>query len=558
MSNYVIGLDFGTDSVRSLLVDVQNGNKIKESVASYNRWNNGHYCSPLNNQFRQHPLDYLEAMDKAIQKTLRECSKDIMENIVAIGVDTTGSTPCAVDREGIPLALLENFKDEPDAMFVLWKDHTAIQEAEEINQKAKNWGGNDFTKYIGGTYSSEWFWAKALHILRNNEKIRKSAFSWVEQCDWITAVLTGITDPLQLKRSRCAAGHKAMWHEEWNGLPDVNFLQKIDPLLAELKSRLYQQTYTSDKIAGTLNEQWAQKYGLKKEVVIAVGSIDAHTGAIGGGIKEETLVKIMGTSTCDIVVASPKVIKDKLIAGICGQVNGSVIPGLIGLEAGQSAFGDIYAWFRDVLFWPTECVLPKTRVVDQKTINQIQQETRDKIISILTEEAEKINTVQTELLAIDWLNGRRTPFADQGLTGAILGLNLGSNAVLIFKALVESTAFGARAINEQFQKEGIKINEVIALGGIAQKNNYVIQILSDVLNMPIKISKAEQACALGSAMLAATSAGVFENVKQAQEKMSAGFLKTYYPRKDFVSIYNKLYKKYLNAGSILEKNLKTD
>ena len=556
MSSYILGLDFGTDSVRALIVEAENGEEISSGVAHYSRWSEEKFTDPLQSQFRQHPLDYLEGMEKSIKIALEPCDKNIRKNIKGIGIDTTGSTPCAVDKSGTPLALREDFEDEPDAMFILWKDHTAVQEASEINNKAKNWGGIDFTKYEGGVYSSEWFWAKILHVLRKNEKVRKAAFSWVEHCDWIPAVLTGNTNPLEIKRSRCAAGHKAMWHEDWGGLPDERFLKELDPLLIGLRNRLFRDTFTSDKTAGGLSEEWAKKLGLKAGTAIAVGAFDAHMGAVGGGVKERILVKIMGTSTCDIMVVSKNIIKDRLIKGICGQVDGSVIPGLIGLEAGQSAFGDVYAWFKDLLSWPLEAILPEVNAVNKNNRIRIKEEIEGKILIKLREEAEKLNSGNTSLLALDWLNGRRSPFADQALAGAITGLNLGTNAPLFFRALVEATAFGSRAINEQFIKEGIKIDEIIAMGGIPKKDRYVIQVTSDVLNKPIKVAASDETCALGAAIFGAVAGKLYKDVAEAQRVMQSGFTKIYYPIKSNVEKYNKLYSLYVSLGKDLDKYIR--
>lgn len=351
---YVIGVDFGTDSARALVVNAETGEELASHVAHYKRWSEGLYSDAAKNQFRHHPLDYLESLEECITGALKKLPAEVAENVIGIGIDTTGSTPAPVDENGTPLALLDEFRDNPNAMFILWKDHTAVQEAAEINKLAKTWGGVDYTKYEGGVYSSEWFWAKILHILRVDEKVRQAAHSWVEVCDWIPAVLTGTTDPKVLKRSRCAAGHKAMWHPEWGGLPSEEFLVKLDPLLKGVRERMFEETYTSDEKAGELTEEWAARLGLPPGVAVAVGAFDAHMGAVGGGIREHTLVKIMGTSTCDVMVASKDELGQTLVEGICGQVDGSVIPGMIGLEAGQSAFGDVYAWFRNVLLWPWE------------------------------------------------------------------------------------------------------------------------------------------------------------------------------------------------------------
>ncbi len=345
----VIGLDFGTDSVRTVIVDAATGEEVATAVRTFTRWKDGRYCDAAGNRFRQHPLDHLEGLEATVREALSLAPPGTAESIVGITADTTGSTPGPVDRAGTPLALLPEFADEPDAMFVLWKDHTSVAEAEEINETARTWGGEDVTKYVGGVYSSEWFWAKMLHVLRANPRVRDAAYSWVEHCDWVTAVLTGTTDPLTMKRSRCAAGHKAMWHASFDGLPPADFLTRVDPLLAGMRERLYTDTWTCDVPAGRLTPEWAKRLGLSEDVVVGVGAFDAHLGAIGGQIEPYVLCKVMGTSTCDMLVAPMEEMGDKLVRGICGQVDGSILPGMLGMEAGQSAFGDVYAWFRDLL-----------------------------------------------------------------------------------------------------------------------------------------------------------------------------------------------------------------
>ncbi|MFP4015780.1 MAG: ribulokinase [Halanaerobiales bacterium] len=547
--NYVLGLDFGSDSVRALVVDATNGKELASGVSFYKRWMDGKFCSPEVYQFRQHPLDYLESMTEAVKLALDECEESVRENLVGIGVDTTGSTPCPVDKRGVPLALLDEYKNNPNAMFILWKDHTAVKEAAEINELAQNWGGIDYTKYEGGVYSSEWFWAKILHVLREDKEIREVAYSWVEHCDWIPAILTGNTDPLKIKRSRCAAGHKAMWHESWGGLPEEKFFKKLDPILAGLRDRLYEETFTSDEKAGELTEEWAEKLGLPAGIAVAVGAFDAHMGAVGGGVTEKTLVKIMGTSTCDVMVASYQVVDKNLITGICGQVDGSVIPGMVGLEAGQSAYGDVYAWFKNILSWPLENVLPTIDGIDEELKDRIIREMNNKMLVKLTDGAAQLTVEETGLLALDWLNGRRTPFADQTLKGAIIGLNLGTTAPRIFRALVEATAFGARAINEQFIKEGVEIDQVIAVGGISKKNDFVMQVTADVLNMPIKVASSEQTCALGAGLFAARAAGLYKSVNQAQDAMASDFSKVYQPDRERAAQYQELYDKYLKLGN---------
>ncbi|NLY89611.1 MAG: ribulokinase [Firmicutes bacterium] len=551
-ADLVIGIDFGTDSVRAEVVNAADGREEATAVCDYPRWKQGLYCDPAANQFRHHPLDYIESMETAVKEALAKLPPGAGEKVAGIGVDTTGSTPCAVDREGRPLALKEEFASNPNAMFVLWKDHTAVRETEEINHHARNWGGRDFTCYEGGIYSSEWFWAKIMHIYRKDPQVQRAAYSWLELCDWIPALLTGVEDVHTIKRSRCAAGHKAMWHPDWGGLPDEEFLVLLEPALRGLRARLYQETYTMDQRAGGLSREWAGRLGLRPGIAVAVGGFDAHMGAVGGGITKATLVKIMGTSTCDIMVASPEEVGRKLIKGICGQVDGSVLPGMIGLEAGQSAYGDVYAWFREILFWPLKTLLKENTRLDEATKELIMAEVREGIFPALTREAMEMSEDENSLLALDWLNGRRTPDADQSLRGALAGLTLGTTPAGIFRALVEATAFGARAIVDRFTAEGIAIEQVIAMGGIAKKNPFVMQVTADVLKMPIKVVRSELACALGAAIFAAAAAGLYPSVYEAQARMASDFSETYFPNKEKAEVYDRLYEKYLLLGRFME------
>ena len=542
--NYVIGIDYGTDSVRSMIVDAKNGEEISSSVYTYARWKEGRYCDPGKNQFRQHPLDYIEGLEITVKEVLEKSPKRVAEQIRGISIDTTGSTPVAVDNNGTPLTLTKDFENNPNAMFILWKDHTAVKEAGEINEMAHTWGGEDFTKYVGGIYSSEWFFSKILHVLREDEAVRKAAYSWVEHCDWMPGLLTGQSDPLTLKRSRCAAGHKAMWHASFDGLPSEEFLSRLDPLLTGLRGRLYTKTYTSDTMVGNLTQEWASRLGLPVDVVVGVGAFDAHMGAVGGEIKPFILSKVIGTSTCDMLIAPMDEFGDKLVRGICGQVDGSIVPGMLGMEAGQSAFGDIYAWFKELLVWPLEHLL--------KDQGKMVEEISDRIIPGLSEAASRIPIDESGVLALDWMNGRRTPDANQLLKGAITGINLGSDAPKIFRSLVESTAFGAKKIVDRFIDEGVKIEGVIALGGIPKKSPFIMQVLCDVFNMNIQVARCEQAVALGAAMFAATASGIYNTVEAAQAAMGNGFERTYRPNAEQAHKYEVLYKKYSHLGELIE------
>ncbi len=550
-SSYVIGLDYGTDSVRAVLVDAGTGEVAATHVHWYQRWRQGLYCDPGKSQFRQHVQDHIEGAEATI-KSVVITSGVAAEQIAGICIDTTGSSPIPVDQSGTPLCLLPEFADNPHAMMVLWKDHTAIAEAEEINQLARSWGGEDFTRYEGGVYSSEWFWAKILHIIRNEEDIRQAAHSWMEHCDLMSFLLTGVSDLKAFKRSRCAAGHKAMWHASWGGLPADEFLRQLHPDLVALKQNLYRETYTSDQVAGNLSSAWAERLGLNEDTVVAVGTFDAHAGAVGAGIEEYTLVRVMGTSTCDIVVSSSGTLEENTVKGICGQVDGSVIPGMVGLEAGQSAFGDVLAWFRDVLCWPLD------HLPDENLSDQPLEKMKDDLIAKLSNEAEKIPLGSNDPLALDWINGRRTPDANQSLKAALTSLHLGTGAPEIFRALVESICFGSRRIVERFASEGVEIRNVVGIGGVAKKSGLVMQTLANVLNMPIKVAVSEQAPALGAAMYAAVASGIHPDTHQAIKAMGKGFEKTYVPDPETIEIYSTRYRKYLELGNFIEEQISTE
>ncbi|WP_419802901.1 ribulokinase [Mucilaginibacter sp.] len=548
---FVIGVDYGTDSVRSVIVDAENGQEIASSVYYYPRWKQVLYCDASLNQFRQHPLDYIEGLEFTIKECLKTASDIDPKNVKAISIDTTGSSPVAVDESGTPLALLPDFAENPNAMFVLWKDHTSLKEAAELNEHAQKSEIN-YLQFVGGIYSSEWFWAKLLHILRVDEKVRAATYSWVEHCDWVPFLLSGGKHISEMKRSVCAAGHKALWAEEYGGLPPDEFFSSWDPLLKGFTSRLFKETYTADQAAGNLSAEWAEKLGLSTDVLIGVGAFDAHMGAVGGQIEPYYLSKVMGTSTCDMLVAPTAEVAGTLVKGICGQVPGSIIPGMTGMEAGQSAFGDSYAWFRELLVWPMKELLLSTKIIDQETAADLVQEMTDKIIPGLSKEAAKIDINEKTELAIDWLNGRRTPDANQELKGVIANLRLGTNAPSIFRAIAEATCFGAKSIVDRFQKEGVPVKGLIGMGGVAKKSPFIMQMMADVMNMPIRIHKSEQTCAIGAAMFAATVAGIYPKVEDAMAAMGQGFDAEYQPDLQKVEIYAKRYQKYINLGKAIE------
>ena len=542
-----LGLDFGTDSVRALLVDTATGAERATAVAHYPRWKAGAYCAPERQQYRQHPLDYHEAMTTAVRQVVATVGG---APIVGIGVDTTGSTIVAVDAQGKPLALQPAFAENPNAQFILWKDHTAVAEAEAINAAAEA-SSENYLRYSGGIYSSEWFWAKIWHITRTDATIASEAHSWLEHCDYIPFLLSGKKQLSDCKRSRCAAGHKALWHPDWGGLPPAGFLRGLDPRLADLRPRLYSETYTADEVAGHLCAEWAEQLHLPVGIPIAVGAFDAHMGAVGSAIEPFALCRIMGTSTCDILVAPGSELPAQPVRGICGQVDGSVLPELVGLEAGQSAFGDVYAWFIRLLSKPAIELIERQNWLAAVDRQRLAAAIRKDMIEQLTEQAKALPP-EAEVVALDWINGRRTPDANQRLRGVIAGLSLGTDAPRIFRALVEATCFGARLIVERFVAEGIEVRKIIGLGGVAQKSPYVMQVLADVLQRPVHIVRSEQTCALGAAMFAAVAAGIYPDTPSAVAAMQSGFAHTYMPNKELATYYTNKFTAYRQLAAATE------
>ena len=524
MAKYTIGLDYGTNSVRALVVDVSNGAEAGSATHVYSHGKEGVILSSDPNLARQHPADYLEGAELTIKAALAASVKKVKgfkpSQVVGIGVDTTGSTPLPVDQDGTALALTKKFAKHPAAMAWLWKDHTGVAEASEITALARKIRPQYLAK-CGGIYSSEWFFSKVLHCLRSSPDVFNAAHTWVEMADWIPAMLTGTQKPGATKVCVCAAGHKAMFNAEWGGYPDVKFLAKLDPKLAALRSRLAAKAYDVSEAAGGLTAEWAGKTGLTVGIPVAVGAFDAHLGGVGAGVGEGTLVKTIGTSTCDLMVA-PGNRKLADIPGICGIVKGSILPGYYGLEAGQSAVGDIFNWF----------------------VNYIEPHGAAGGHVALTAAAAKLKPGASGLLALDWNNGNRTVLVDQRLTGLLLGQTLSTTPAEIYRALVEATAFGALTIINRFEEYGVKVKSVVNCGGIAEKNPMVMQIYADIIGRPMKISRSAQTGALGSAVAAAVVAGVYKDVVAAQKAMTGLKPVVYTPDPKAQAVYKELYKLY--------------
>jgi L-ribulokinase len=527
---YTIGLDYGTNSVRCLIVDTANGNEIGTAVYEYETGEAGIILDQSDhNLARQNPADYLKGIEVTVKAAIAEAKNAVKEfepdQIIGIGIDTTGSTPIPVDENGKPLGMLDEFKDNPDAHAWLWKDHTGHAEAAEITTLAEK-EHPEYLAKCGGIYSSEWFFSKILHCLRTDPKVFDAAYTWVEHADWMPAVLTGTQAPDKLKRCRCAAGHKAMFNDDWGGYPEEKFLSKLDPKLGELRKTLSDQTYAVDQAAGNLTDEWAVKLDLPAGIPVAMGAFDAHLGAVGSGIAPGTLVKIIGTSTCDMLVSkSSKKLAD--IPGICGIVDGSILPGYFGLEAGQSAVGDIFNWF----------------------VNYIQPGgPKAGSHEALTEKAAKLRPGQSGLLALDWNNGNRTILVDQRLTGLLLGQTLHTRPEEIYRALIEATAFGALTIINRFEEYGVKVSQVINCGGIAEKNPLLMQIYADATGREMKISRSAQSCALGAciagAVVAGKKSGGHDNFADAQAAMCGIKDVTYKPIAENAEVYQQLYVLY--------------
>lgn len=520
---FTLGIDYGTNSVRALVVRCSDGAELGSCVVDYPSGHQGVLLDPKDhNLARQHPGDYLSGLERSVKGALAEAGRQRgfdPAKVIGIGVDTTGSSPIPVDAKNRPLALDPKWKKNLNAQCWLWKDHTSVREAARITELAAK-HRPQFIAKCGNIYSSEWFWSKLWHCLNVDPAVFDAACSWVELSDWVPSVLAGVSDPLQVKRGVCAAGHKALYADEWGGLPDKRFLAKLDPKLAALRDRLYEKAHDATEAAGALCEPWAEKLGLRAGIPIAIGEFDVHYGAIGCGVAEGVLVKVIGTSTCDCgVVSARKKVRD--IPGICGIVKGAILPGYYGIEAGQSAVGDIFKWWIEVVCQGDGSLHAK-----------------------LAREVAGRKPGQSGLLALDWNNGNRTILVDQQLTGLLIGQTLYTTPAEIYRALIEATAFGARAILERIKEYGVPVNRIVCAGGIAQKDPMLMQIYADITGCTMQVSGSSQACALGSAISAAVLAGAHPNFAAAEKAMTSVAPRSYRPNPAARRVYDQLYALY--------------
>lgn len=519
MGKKVIGIDYGTDSARAVLTDVSDGRILAVYSAEYPRWKEGKYSDPASSSFRQHPRDYIEVLHKVLYGVLEDC--DCKEEIVGIGVDTTASTPALTDADGWPLALREEFEENPNAMFVLWKDHTGTAEAEEITEVLRNAPDRNYCEICGGSYSAENIWSKVLHILRTDSQVADAACSVIELSDFIPSLLIGRRSP----NSYCAVSYKALWSESWGGLPPAELFHRLGgEKFAALRDSMNTPPSFSTSAIGTLDPEWAEELGLSTDVIVSAGIVDAHSGAIGAGCAPGKMVLNMGTSCCLMAVAPD--FKGGVVEGTFGQVQDGIIPDMMCFEMGMSSFGDNYAWFRRLLCGTMRSLL------EGSVPAEVLDEAESRLLSKLAEEAAALPLRDDAPFATDWLNGRRTPAPDPSLKATIGGLGLATEAAEIYYAIVESTAFGVRAMADTLVEGGVPFDSLVAIGGIAHKSPFVVQMVADVLGKDVFVSDVSQACGLGAAVNAAVAAGCWRSVGEAQAAMCTDSGLLYKARKE--------------------------
>ena len=540
---YTIGMDLGTDSARAVLYEATGpraGREVSVCTSLYVRWSQGLYCDPSETRFRQHPLDYLESVEEVLKGVIAGCpDKDA---IVAIAVDTTGSTPCLTDANLVPLCFKPGFEEDPDAMFILWKDHTAETESQEINALLPKFEVN-YADHSGKLYGPENFWSKMLHVLRRSPRLREDARCAIELCDYIPAVLTGCGSVKELKMGHSVAQGKWMWSERWGGFPPEDFFNALDPVLVPFKRGLPKDNHSCQEAAGTLCPQWAERLGLSVKVLVGVGNIDSYSGALGAGCAPGRMVMNLGTSACFMNVVPDEVIKGRIVPGVFGQVNGMILPGHDGFETGLSAYGDAFAWFKGLLGWPLEKFLPETE----------RAEAMDRMLSVLSQEASRIVPDLDSPLATDHLNGRRTPYLDSSLAASFSGLRLSTTVPEMYYSLVEATAFAAKAIIDHMESFGVPVEEFVAVGGVSRKSPLAMQMLSDVTGRRIDVSAAMNAGAAGAAINGAVMAGLYPDVASAQRAMCPPVLESYLPDESKAGLLAKRYERYIETVKFNER-----
>lgn len=534
----VLGLDFGTASVRGIIVDTADGECLAEATVEYPGYKRGDFCDPSKQQFRQYPADYLDCLEKVC----REIVGPYKDSIAALSLDTTGSTPCLVDKNFTPLGLTEDFKDDPDAMFIMWKDHTSDAEAREITALCQSSEVN-YAKNCGGDYSPENFWSKILHIFKTNPRAANAAWGAVECCDWIPAVLTGCKSLSELKAGHCICDLKHMHSAEWGGYPPEGFMKKLDPRLVEFSFHLPRKHYFCSEKAGVLTKEWAERLGLNEGIAVGVGNVDSYSGAVGAGIKYRKLVMNMGTSACYMAVMPEETFPDKIIPGVFGQIPDGIIPGYIGFEAGLSAFGDVFSWFRSLVSWPLE---EGRELIGEEKVKALE----NKLLSKLDKAASELPFRDDAAIATDYLNGRRSPSPDTSLTGTIMGLRLSSSAPEIYRALVEATAFASKAVIDNYMNNGIEIGELMGIGGISLKSPFVMKMMADTLGMEISVAANSNSCAIGAAVHAAVLAGIYPDVASARDAIAQKAVKTWKPDPQMHRVLMRRYLRYRKIAGL--------
>ncbi|MBW8349511.1 ribulokinase [Bacillus sp. IITD106] len=529
MTKYSIGVDFGTQSGRAVLVEVGSGREVATAVKEYTHGVMDEFLpdgiTKLEDDWAlQHPNDYLEVLEITIPQVLKESGVSA-DDVIGIGIDFTACTVLPIKADGTPLCMMDEFKDHPHSYVKLWKHHAAQDEANRLNEIAEK-RGEDFLKRYGGKISSEWMFPKVWQILNEAPEIYEAADQIVEATDWVISQMTG-----EIKRNSCTAGYKAIWHKQ-DGYPSKEFFKALNPRLENVvEDKLSNDIFSIGSKAGEVTEKAASLIGLNPGTAVAVANVDAHVSIPAVGITEPgKLLMIMGTSTCHVLLGE----EEKIVPGMCGVVEDGVIPGFMGYEAGQSCVGDHFEWFIE------NCV-PASYYDEAK-------EKGVNIHALLTEKAGKLKVGESGLLALDWWNGNRSTLVDADLTGVLLGATLLTKPEEIYRALIEATAYGTRIIVEAFRNNGVPVDEVYACGGIAEKNALMMQIYSDVLNTEIKISASSQTPALGSAMFGAVAAGKerggYDSIEDAAKEMGRVKDETYKPNADNVKVYDKLYAEY--------------